>query len=184
MESNLAHQMCVSACICVCVCACLSHHFCLSIPRDSLQPENRGERGEEKKQANSPFLSNYKWQTCYQESVWHLTTHDNLSALCQYSVTDWRLSVCVCMCVRVCVCEHVDWQIKQEHQIKQCPAPWLWFPMTKQEVYGQYLTYLPPLSLFTALLVSHPPLYFHRFPPCLLPSLPSPSHTPYLLLAV
>lgn len=183
MESNLAHQMCVSACICVCV--FVPSLLSVDTKRQPSAREQRRERGE-KKQANSPFLSNYKWQTCYQESVWHLTTHDNLSALCQYSVTDWRLSVCVCFCVCfcVCVCDHVDWQIKQEHQIKQCPAPWLWFPMTKQEVYGQYLTCFPPLSLFTALLVSHPPLYFHRFPPCLLPSLPSPSHTPHLLLAV
>lgn len=98
MESNLAHQMCVSACICVCV--FVPSLLSVDTKRQPSAREQRRERGE-KKQANSPFLSNYKWQTCYQESVWHLTTHDNLSALCQYSVTDWRLSVCVCMCVSV-----------------------------------------------------------------------------------
>lgn len=100
MESNLARQTCV----CVCVCPIT----CLSIPRDSLQRESGGE-----KQASSPSLSNYKWQICYQESVWHLTTHDNLSALCRYSVTDWRPSLSV----------SADWQIKTSttNQTASCP---------------------------------------------------------------
>lgn len=87
--------------LCVRVCVFVPSLLSVDTKRQPSAREQRRERGE-KKQANSPFLSNYKWQTCYQESVWHLTTHDNLSALCQYSVTDWRLCVCVCVCLWTC----------------------------------------------------------------------------------
>lgn len=171
MESNLGHQTCVSACVGVCV-----HVLVCASPVCRYPLTASSQREGERKQASSPLPSNYKWQTCNQESVWHLTTHDNLSALCRYTVTGY-LWACVC------VCAPTD-TFKQEQQRSNSLLPY--GPVLQWQSKKPTANILPNFHIFlTSLPFQIPILYFRPsifLDPSLLPrsrsisfSLPSAS---------